>query len=33
MPEELMEEKAEVAAEMENADPFETANEGDPFNQ
>ena len=33
MPEELMAEQAEVAAEAENADPFENTSEGDPFNQ
>jgi hypothetical protein len=33
MPEELMAERAEVAAEAESADPFENQVDGDPFNQ
>jgi hypothetical protein len=33
MPEELMAEQAEVAEEAADADPFENASEGDPFNQ
>lgn len=33
MPEELMAEQAEVAAEAESADPFAGTAEGDPFNQ
>jgi hypothetical protein len=33
MPEEIMKEQAEIAEEAANADPFENAVEGDPFNQ
>jgi hypothetical protein len=33
MPEEMMQEQAEVAEEAANADPFEGMADGDPFNQ